>query len=164
MEKPSIGESSTQDGDSKKRIYVGGTFDCLHSGHVNLFLQAHSLGHCIVSLNTDEFATEYKRKPLMPLRERLVVVGTNKFVDTVMINSGGKDSKPAILVSGATHIMHGDDWTGEEYFKQLGVTEEWLKEHNIEVIYTPYTKNVSTTKLLEPLKNETKDKCSFCNK
>jgi cytidyltransferase-like protein len=140
--------------EKEKRIYVGGTFDCLHSGHVNLFMQAHSLGHCIVSLNTDEFAASYKRKPLIPLRERLVVVGTNKFVDTVMINSGGADSKPAILASNATHIMHGDDWTGEEYYKQLGITEEWLKENNIEVIYTPYTKNISTSQLL---KGNTKD-------
>jgi glycerol-3-phosphate cytidylyltransferase-like family protein len=127
-------------------------------------MQAHSLGHCIVSLNTDEFATQYKRKPLMPLRERLVVVGTNKFVDTVMINTGGKDSKPAILESGATHIMHGDDWTGDSYLKQLGVTAEWLKENNIEIVYTPYTKNVSTTQLLEPLNVEPQNKCSFCNK
>lgn len=129
------------------RIYVGGTFDCLHSGHINLFKYAKSLGTVIVSLNTDEFCEEYKRKPLMPLRERIIVVGTNKFVDEVVINEGGYDSKPAILKSKATHILHGDDWTGAEYLKQLGITEAWLKEHNIEVIYSRYTSGISTSKL-----------------
>lgn len=79
-------------------------------------------------------------------------MGTSKFVDTVMINEGDEDSKPSILKSGANIIMHGDDWTGEEYMKQLGVTQEWLDEHGIEIIYTPYTKSVSTTKLLDDAK------------
>jgi len=83
----------------------------------------------------------------MPLKERIVVVGTNKFVDEVIINKGGKDSKPAILQAKATHILHGDDWTGESYLNQLDVTEDWLKENNIQVIYKPYTQGVSTTKL-----------------
>lgn len=130
------------------RIYVSGTFDLLHSGHIELFKYAKTLGTVIVSLNTDEFATAYKRKPTMPLTQRIVVIGTNKYVDEVVINTGDKDSKPAILKAQATHILHGDDWMGDSLMEQMGLTEEWLKEHDIKLIYKPYTQGISTTKLL----------------
>jgi glycerol-3-phosphate cytidylyltransferase len=129
-------------------IYVGGTFDCLHSGHINLFKRAGEYGKVVVSLNTDEFAERYKRKPLMPLEERMAVVRELRCVDDVIINEGDEDSKPAILKAKATYICHGDDWVGDSYLKQLSVDEAFLEAHNIKLLYLPYTPNISTTKIL----------------
>lgn len=135
--------------ENKRRIYIGGTFDLLHSGHIKLFKSAHDLGYVIVSLNTDGFAEEYKRKPVIPLKDRIAVIGSCQYVDEVIINAEGKDSKPAILASKATHILHGDDWTGDSLMTQMGFDEKWLKKYGIELFYLPYTEGVSTTELLE---------------
>jgi len=139
-----------------KISYIGGTFDCLHSGHINLFKRAKRLGKVVVSVNTDEFATQYKRKPLMSLRDRLTVIGELRCVDGVVINTGGKDSTIAIKRVKPNYIIHGDDWTGEALMKQMGLTEYFLKKYNIKMKYLPYTKGVSTTKILcsqkKPLK------------
>lgn len=138
----------------KIRIYIGGNFDCLHSGHINLLKYAHSIpyAHVIVSLNTDEFAEEYKRKPVMPLSERIAVLEACAYVDEVIINTGGKDSKPAILEAKANVILHGSDWQGDELMKQMGLTQEWLDEHEIQMIYADYTEGISTTFIIERMK------------
>ena len=136
-----------------RRIYVSGTFDCLHSGHIKLFLEAKKLGTVIAAVNTDEFVEEYKRKPLMPFNERMTVLCHLDCVDEVVTNFGGKDSKPSILFSKATHILHGDDWTGESLMAQMGLTQEWLDEHKIKMLYVPYTKGISTTQIISRLRN-----------
>jgi len=134
---------------NEKRIYIGGTFDTLHPGHVNLFKRAKELGTVIVSLNTDEFTTRFKRKPVMNLAERMAMVEAVRYVDEVIVNDGCEDSRPAILKSRATHILHGDDWTGDSLMKQLGLDQAWLDEHGIEMMYLPYTKGISSTAILE---------------
>ena len=136
--------------ENKGRIYIGGTFDLFHSGHIELLKNARYQGYeVVVSLNTDEFAEQYKRKPIMPLNERMAVLLACRYVDYVIVNTGGKDSKPSILESGAKFILHGDDWTGVDLMKQMGFDQEWLDKHGIEMIYSGYTSGVSTTELLK---------------
>lgn len=130
-------------------VYIGGTFDLLHKGHIELFKRAKQFGKVVVSLNTDEFATRYKRKPIMDLGERFILVSACKYVDRVVVNWGDEDSKPAILRSGADIILHGDDWTGEKLMKQMSLTQEWLDKHKIRMEYLPYTKGISTSELIK---------------
>lgn len=132
-----------------KRIYIGGTFDVLHPGHVMLLERAHALGRTIVSLNTDAFAARYKRAPIMSLAERKIVVGACRYVDEVMVNYGCEDSKPSILYARATHVLHGSDWTGPALMAQMGLTQRWLEAHGIEMLYLDYTVGVSTTDILK---------------
>ena len=132
---------------SKTKYYIGGTFDCLHSGHINLFKKAKKYGEVIISLNTDEFATKYKRKPLMPLAERMAVIKELRCVDKVVVNIGGFDSTIAIKKVKPTYIVHGDDWTGESLMKQMNLTQEFLDKYKIKFKYFPYTKGISTTKI-----------------
>jgi glycerol-3-phosphate cytidylyltransferase len=131
-----------------KRLYIGGTFDCLHSGHLNLFRRAKEFGTVIVAINTDEFAERYKRKPFIPFKERFAVLSELRCVDEVVINEGGEDSKPSILKAKATHIVHGDDWKGDSLLKQMQLTQDWLAEHRIEMFYLPYTQGISTSQIL----------------
>lgn len=130
-------------------VYIGGTFDLLHKGHIELFKRAKQFGKVVVSLNTDKFATRYKRKPIMDLGERFILVSACKYVDRVVVNWGDEDSKPAILRSGADIILHGDDWTGEKLMKQMSLTQEWLDKHKIRMEYLPYTKGISTSELIK---------------
>jgi cytidyltransferase-like protein len=129
------------------RVYVPGTFDCLHVGHINLLDFAATLGEVWVGLNTDEFCSEYKRRPVYSLEDRMRIVESLRQVDEVIVNEGGYDSKPAILECRPTYIVHGDDWVGEAYRKQLGVTAEWLMHRGITLVHPPYTQGVSTTQI-----------------
>lgn len=126
-------------------IYIGGTFDLYHKGHVRLFAAAHARGRVVVVLNTNEFATEYKRKPIMSLAERFFVVQACRYVDHVDVNYGGADSKPALLRWKPNYIAHGDDWTGDALMHQLGIDGFFLEEQGIEMLYLEYTQGISTT-------------------
>lgn len=130
------------------RTYVGGTFDLLHVGHVRLLERAAQLGEVIVAVNTDKFAARYKRQPVVPLDQRIEMLRALRCVHTVIVNTDGEDSKPAILLAKPRYIVHGDDWTGDSYMAQLGVTPAWLEEHGIDLVYLSYTGGVSTTGLL----------------
>lgn len=134
---------------NKTKIYIGGTFDLFHKGHIELLKKAKKKADIvIVSLNTDEFNERYKgKKPIMTLDERIAVVSACKYVDIVDVNDGGEDSTPAILRHKPDYILHGDDWKGEALMKQMGLTRKFMKKHKIKFMYVPYTKGISTTEL-----------------
>lgn len=129
--------------------YVGGTFDCLHRGHLALLANTRKVAARVVaSVNRDEFAARYKRQPLMPLADRVAVLEACRLVDAVVVNSGDEQSGPAIEASGADCIVHGSDWVGPSLLAQLGVTTDWLAARGITVVTLPYTPWTSTTQLL----------------
>lgn len=131
------------------RVYVGGTFDLFHAGHVEFLKRAYVAGdHTTVGLNTDEFAARYKRRPVMSLAERLVVVKACRYVDDVIVNRGDEDSRPAILEARADVVLHGNDWARDDLMRQMGLSELWLAQHGIELRLVPYTPGVSTSDLL----------------
>ena len=133
-----------------RRAYVGGTFDCLHRGHLALFAGARQLAReLVVSVNTDAFAERYKRRPLMPLADRLAVLQACRLVDGVMVNEGDEDSRPALARSGADCLIHGSDWVGDGLLQQMGLTTAWLAERRLQLVILPYTEWTSTTQLLE---------------
>lgn len=130
-------------------IYVGGTFDLIHAGHIDLLDRCASLGRVTVALNTDEFAARYKRKPIQPLLDRLKVMRSIRYVTEAVVNIGNEDSKPAILKSGAEFIVHGSDWTGPDLYRQMGFDTDWLFEHGISMLYLDVVPDISTTKIIE---------------
>lgn len=68
-----------------KVVLVTGGFDPLHSGHIEYFKAASKLGDkLIVGLNSDQWLSNKKGKPFMPLEERRAVVENLKMVDEVM--------------------------------------------------------------------------------
>ena len=69
----------------KTIVLVTGGFDPLHSGHIEYFKYAKSLGDELwVGLNSDEWLTRKKGRPFMPFAERLAVVQNLFMVDTVL--------------------------------------------------------------------------------
>ena len=133
-------------------VYTGGTFDLFHSGHVNLLRQCKDIatneGSVVVSLNTDEFILEYKgKKPICSYDERAEVLQACRYVDQVIPNVGGADSKTAILQVMPDYIVIGSDWETRDYYAQMQFSREWLVEKDIILKYVPYTENISTTDL-----------------
>lgn len=128
------------------RIYTGGTFDLLHSGHVAFLDRCAEMGEVIVSLNTDEFIQEYKGKPpVMSYEEREAVLRGLRSVYDVVPNVGGADSRISIDIESPDIIAIGSDWARKDYYKQMMFDQDWLDERGIALMYIPYTKGISTT-------------------
>jgi glycerol-3-phosphate cytidylyltransferase len=134
-------------------VYTGGSFDLFHGGYVNFLRQCASFGDVIVALNTDEFVERFKgKKPVMTYAEREMVLRACKYVRGVIPNLSGEDSKPTIMSVGPNFIIIGDDWKQKDYYKQMNFTKEWLQEKGIELIYVPYTQNISTSNIKKRIK------------
>jgi glycerol-3-phosphate cytidylyltransferase len=130
-------------------VYTGGTFDLFHKGHVNLLKWCKSMGDkVVVSLNTDEFILEYKGKaPIISYEDRARVLMSCKYVDEVVPNYGGTDSKISISLVMPDIIVIGSDWAKKDYYSQMGFDQEWLDKMGIGLCYVPYTWDTSTTKI-----------------
>lgn len=135
------------------RVYTGGTFDLFHVGHLNLLKRCYEIagltGQVIVSLNTDEFIEKYKgKKPIIPFEDRKSILESCKYVHRVMENHGGADSKQSIEEAELIDVIAiGSDWARKNYYEQMGFTQDWLDEKGISLIYIPYTKKISSTKI-----------------
>ncbi len=130
----------------KSRIYVGGTFDCFHSGHVNLLKNAKQIAdYVILALNSDAFAESYKGKTVMNEFERLAVVRACSYVDLAFIVESHAHQAKYLEILRPDYILHGDDWKGDSLVKQLGITDAFMAENHIEMKYVPYTTGVSTS-------------------
>ena len=75
-----------------------------------------------------------------------------KYVDEVVPNTDGEDSKPTILNVKPNFIIIGSDWAKKDYYKQMNFTQKWLDDNNIILVYLPYTENISTTLIKTKLK------------
>lgn len=134
---------------SVNRVYVGGTFDLFHAGHVKLLAKAARYGDVIVCLNTDAFAERYKRLPIMTIQERTDVVSGCKHVKYVDVNIGCEDSTPSLRYWRPQYIAHGDDWTGEALMTQMGIDQHYLDDQGMEMLYLQYTQGISSTQIEE---------------
>jgi glycerol-3-phosphate cytidylyltransferase len=132
-------------------VYTGGTFDLLHAGHTSFLRRCSELADTVVvSLNTDEFIEEYKGKPpVISYADRRDVLLACRYVDDVIPNLGGADSKPAIEGVMPDIIAIGTDWARRDYYAQMGFDQDWLDERGIALIYIPYTQGISSTAIKE---------------
>ena len=140
---------------SNRKVYTGGTFDLFHRGHVNFLRQCKEIGdHVTVSLNTDEFIYRYKGEyPIISYEERKEVLLSCRYVDKVIPNTEGEDSKPTILGVNPKFIIIGSDWAKKDYYKQMNFTQQWLDDNGYVLIYIPYTDSISTSLIKEKLKS-----------
>jgi glycerol-3-phosphate cytidylyltransferase len=133
------------------KVYTGGTFDLFHAGHVNFLKRCQEIagvgGRVVVALNTDEFIFKYKKKkPILSFQQRKDVLDSCRYVDEVVENSGGEDSKITIeMVQSVDVIAIGSDWATKNYYAQMQFNQDWLDSKNISLIYIPYTKGISST-------------------
>ena len=102
----------------------------------------------VVSLNTDDFVERFKgSKPILTFREREQSLNYCKFVDRVIKNGAGEDSRSCILTVRPQIIAIGDDWAHKDYYKQMCFDQQWLDDNEITLIYIPYTRGISATEI-----------------
>ena len=73
----------------KKKVFVSGCYDLLHSGHVEFFRQAAEYGDLYVGIGSDSTYLGYKhRKTIYSEQERLFMVKSIRYVKDAYINAG----------------------------------------------------------------------------
>ncbi|HHL22740.1 MAG TPA: hypothetical protein ENJ52_14605 [Aliiroseovarius sp.] len=82
-----------RDGTRPKLVYTEGVFDLFHANHSLLLKEARAHGDSlVVGVVSDRMAASYKRRPIIPERERLQIVQDHKSVDCAFILDGPVDS------------------------------------------------------------------------
>lgn len=73
----------------RKKVFVSGCYDLLHSGHVEFFRQAAQYGDLYVGIGSDKTILHYKNhKTVYSEQERLFMVKSIRYVKEAYINAG----------------------------------------------------------------------------
>jgi len=73
----------------KKKVFVSGCFDLLHSGHVRFLQDAARWGDVYVGIGSDRTVTDLKgRSPVNPQAERQYLLKSLKYVKDCWVNAG----------------------------------------------------------------------------
>ncbi len=125
--------------------YLPGAFDLFHIGHLNILRRASlSCDHLIAGVVSDEVALEQKgRYPVVPQQERLDIVASMRMVNEAVME-WTTDKLATWERVGFDVVFKGDDWVGSEKWMRL---EREFAKRGVRVVYLPYTKYTSTTRL-----------------
>jgi len=131
--------------------YTAGVYDLFHMGHLNLLKNAKGMcDRLIVGITVDELVKYKGKEVFIPFLERAEIVRSCKYVDAV-VPQEDMDKLTMCKKLGASYLFVGDDWYGTEKWQNY---EREFAEAGIKIVYFPYTKSVSSTKIREALKNE----------
>lgn len=138
----------------KKKYKVGytdGVYDLFHVGHLNMIQTAKKYcEYLIVGVHGDDVVAGYKgRKPIINENDRKRIIESIKGVDRAEINRF-RDKLKLWELYHFDVIFMGDDWKGTERWNHF---EKVLAEINVDVVYVPYTKGISTTDIREKIMN-----------
>ena len=131
------------------KIWVNGTFDVMHIGHIKLLEHASSLGIVRVGLDTDERIREKKgsSRPVNALQDRIDFMKSIKYVDSVVSFGSSKELEDRIREWDADIMVIGDDY---EYHEIVG-------NHLVNTVsFFDKIKNKSTTKILNHANNSSR--------
>jgi len=130
--------------------YTAGVYDLFHVGHLNLLKNAKGMcDKLIVGVTTDELVTYKGKHSLIPFEDRIEIVRSIKYVDAV-VPQDDMDKLTMCKKIGASYLFVGDDWFGTEKWQAY---EKEFEAAGVKIIYFPYTKGISSTKITEALKS-----------
>lgn len=138
-------EQETVGGMKKYKVgYTDGTYDMFHVGHLNIIETAKQYcEYLIVSVHGDEVVQEMKPAPIIGEEDRRRIVAAIKGVDQAEITRF-RDKRKLWDLYHFDVIFIGDDYKGTERWNRF---EKELKEVGADVIYIPYTKSISSSKI-----------------
>lgn len=121
--------------------YLSGTFDLFHIGHINLLRRAKQYCDYLI-VGVHESGSWKGKQTYIPFEERKEVVASCKYVDKV-VKSCSEDCDAWNLYH-YNYLFVGSDYKGSERFVRY---EKYFEDKDVEIIYFPYTKGTSSTKL-----------------
>lgn len=125
-----------------RKVITYGTFDLLHTGHINILRRAKELGdYLVVAISSDEFNELKGKRAYYTYEQRKVILEAIRYVDEVIPEHTWEQKVTDIIDHNIDVFVMGNDWEGKF---------DDLKEHS-EVIYLPRTKGISTTQIKQDL-------------
>ena len=138
--------------ESKKIGFTNGCFDLIHQGHIDYLRKAKEMcDFLIIGLNNDNSVRKLKGKtrPILNESERASILSCFEFVDRIVLFN---EDTPIKLIKKLRpyFLFKGDDYTFNEV-----VGKDEIKEWNGKVVLIKCTKNRSTSRIIERIKNGT---------
>lgn len=128
--------------------YTAGVFDLFHIGHLNLLKNAKGLcDKLIVGVTVDDLVAYKGKQAMIPFEDRIEIVRSCKYVDAA-IPQYDMDKLAACKKLGATVMFVGDDWYATPKWNEY---EKLFEKDGIKIVYFPYTKGISSTRITEAL-------------
>ncbi len=134
-----------------------GVFDLFHVGHLRLIQRAKERCSFLrVGVLSDELVMKFKNKfPVIPLSERMEIIAAIREVDEVVAIT----DDPSRLLEWDRRpfdcFFSGDDYNGNPYWEW---EREELRKRGSDIVFFPYTKEQSTTKIREILERQNEEK------
>ena len=126
----------------EKTVFVNGTFDILHRGHLELLRYAKTRGYVYVGIDTDE-CIKGKKGPTRPIHnqeERKFLLENLKTVDEVIFFSSEPEFEELIKSLQPDIIIVGSDWKEKSTIKSY---------YDGELIFFDRMEDYSTTQTIE---------------
>ena len=101
---------------SMKHIFVNGTFDVLHPGHVQLLNYAKSFGDTLtVGIDSDRRVAEKKgpSRPIYNIKDRSFMLQNLKSVDYVVVFDSDEELEHCLKTIRPDITVVGSDWKGK---------------------------------------------------
>lgn len=126
-----------------KRVWVNGTFDVMHLGHIKLLEYAASLGVVRVGIDSDSRVKMRKgsSRPFNDQDSRVAFMQSIRYVNDVVVFDSALELLSAIKEYNPHYLVVGDDYSGRE---NLVIGSSYAKEVKI----FNRLKDLSTTKIL----------------
>ena len=123
------------------KVWVNGSFDVLHIGHIRLLEYANKLGNVKVGIDSDERIKEFKGKnrPFNSLSDRIEFLHSIKYVDNVEVFNTTEELEQLIKQYQPDYMVIGSDYKTKPI-----VGAEFIKE----IIFFERIEDKSTTKIL----------------
>jgi len=109
-----------------KTVFVNGTFDILHPGHLQLLEYARSQGdRVIVAIDSDERVREKKgpNRPINTAEDRAYMLQSLKTVDHVLLFGSDVELENCVKVSKPDIMVVGSDWEGKSVIGSMYAAE-----------------------------------------
>jgi len=132
-------------------VYYSGVWDLFHVGHLKAITNAAKLGDMlIVGVTTDEFTSSMKLgRPILPFEQRRDLVYALSCVNDVTPVRGFLDFTPFDTYQITVRAVGPDYGKYEEQKMALGE----MKRRGIRVASIPQTPGISTTSIIERIRN-----------
>jgi len=125
--------------------YTTGVFDLFHIGHLNILRNSKAMcDRLVVGVTTDTLMQKYKKKKaVIPFEERIEIVRNINCVDAV-ISQETMDKFESWEKLRFNVMFVGDDWFRTEKWQEI---QKKFDNVGVRIIYFPYTKSTSSTKI-----------------
>ena len=123
------------------KVWVNGTFDILHIGHIKLLEFASQFGYLRVGIDTDKRVKELKGedRPINTQDDRKKMLESIKFVDEVVLFDSREE-----LIENVKNFSPDIMVIGDDYKEQI----VYGSEHAKKLVFFEKIPNYSSTKIL----------------